>query len=687
MEWNFDQMVERIVKEAGIPRDEALRRIHEKQMELDGFVTPEGAANIVARELGIVFERPVPETRALRLHDLVPGMSRVDVTARVQRVLEPKEFQRPDGSKSAVGGLILYDGTAQVRLTLWGDKARALEEIKKGDLVKITNGYVREGLDGRPELSLGSRGSLQLNPEDPEAASIPPLPEGPVRISEIRPELAEVDVVGRITGISGPRRFERADGSTGEVSTIFLSDGTGVIRVSLWGELARHAERLKKGDAVRLENAAVREGLGKRAELSLDARGRLVLNPPEASSLPQVPGRVLKIKEIEPEMPSIDVLGVVRRKLPQVEFRRSDGSPGRVASIIIADDTGTVRVSFWGKNAEIVEGLKPGDVLMIRNAYSRTGLGGRPELHIGMATAVEINPPGLSVGELKPSPVKIAELEPNMESLEIIGRVVDVHGVREFHRPDGTSGKVMGLTIGDETGLVRVSLWHAHADEASDVRAGDILKLVDCYTVAGMFDPVEVHLGKTGTLIKNPPGVELPPVELLRNLERRVRRMSIGEIGQEGGRVQVRGTVVQVFRRRPVFDVCPNCGRSLGTVDSSMMCGECGKVVTPEHRPVISLLLDDGTDTIRVVMFGKTVENFLGMDQGRIFEMYRSASSLDEFYNGLGLVGRELVVSGTVRMDRYLNQLELRAFGVRVADPREETRMIIQGLKEEMRKL
>jgi len=686
VEWDFNQMVERIMKESGISKNEILRRIHEKQIELDGFVTLEGAANIVARELGIIFDHPKPEPRALRLHDLVPGMSRVDVVARVQRVIEPKEFQRSDGSRSAVGGILLYDGTAQTRLTLWGDQTSVLKEIKKGDIVRIMNGYVREGPNGKPELSLGSRGNLQPNPDDPRTNEIPPLPEGTITISEIRPELAEVDVVGRVVSRSGPRKFERSDGTTGEVITIFLMDGSGQIRVSLWGELVRLAEKIKRGDVIKIENAAVREGLGGRVELSVDSRGRVILNPPEVLHLPQLPETPLRINEIEPDMLSIDVVGIVRRRLPRIEFKRSDGSTGRVMSIVLADETGSIRVSFWGKNAEMVERLNTGDVISIKNAYSRSGLGGRPELHIGAATSVEVNPPGVGVADLKPSPIKISELEPNMEALDIVGRVLEISGTREFIGASGKKGKVMGLVIGDGTGTVRASLWHKHAESCAELKVGDVIRLVDCYTTAGLFEPVDVHLNETGKLEKNPAGVELPPIEILRTVGRTTSRTFISDIQGEGSRVQIRGTVVHVFQRRPIFDVCPNCGRSLKTVDSNMVCGECGKVVAPEHRPVLSLLLDDGTDNIRVVMFGKTVENLLGMTSGQILEMYKSMPSLEEFYGRLNLAGRELVVTGLVRTDRFLNQPEIRAFEVREADAKEEARRIIEELKAEMRK-
>ncbi|MEM2878444.1 MAG: DUF2240 family protein [Candidatus Hadarchaeales archaeon] len=687
MEHSFDQMIERIVRDTGLNREEVLRRVNEKQRELDWFVTPEGAANIVARELGIVFERPEPETRSLRLQDLVPGMSRVEVIARVQRVQEVKEFRRSDGTTSSVGSIILYDGTGQARLTLWGEKTSVLQDIKKGDILKVTNGYVREGLDRKPEISLGSRGTLELNPDDPRCRDIPALPEGPTRISEVDPMMAEVDVIGRITGISEPKVFERSDGSTGKVSSIFITDGTGQIRVSLWGELSDISRRLKRGDVVRIENAYVKEGPGGRPELGLDSRGRIFQNPSDAPAIPELPTKPAKIREVEPNMPSVDVMGAVRRKLPTRDFRRSDGSTGKVASVVIGDETGTIRVSFWGRTTETAERINVGDVLLLKNASSRSGLWGFPELHVGPLTTIEINPSGVDIKTPAQSQVNISELEPNMEALKIVGRIIEISAPRDFTDSSGRSGKVMSMIIGDQSGAVRVSLWHRKAEEGSGLRVGDIVRLIDCYTAPGLFEPVEVHLEETGRIERVEDDAGIPRVEVIRGMRERAKRTPIAEIGGEGARVQIRGTVVQVFNRRPFFEVCPSCGRSLGVEEREVTCRECGKVVTPEHRPVLSLLLDDGTETLRVVMFGKIVEDFLKKSSGEIYRMYHSAQSTEEFYGGLNLISRELVVTGVVRQDRFTNQPELRAYEVREAVPVDETRMLIEELKAEAKKI
>lgn len=686
MQVNFEQMVGKILESSKLSHDELMARIRSKQEELGGFITLEGAANIVARELGIkdIFERKEPEVRPLRIEDLIPGMSKVDLVARVVRIHEPREFQRQSGRPGWVGSLLLRDGTGQVRLALWDDKTSLIKEgkVQKGDIIRAKNAFVRQGLDKQPELSLGMRGVIELNPDDPRAKELPPLVEAKVRIADLKQEMAEVDIAGRVLAVSDCRGFERPGKTTGKVSTLTLMDSTGQARVSLWDEWAEFSKNLKRGDAVKLENAAVRLGLGGRVELSLGSRGRLILNPPEVAELPESVERPLKLGEVEAGMQSLDLAARVKRKLPPHEFRRSDGSTGRVASVILADETNAIRASFWDAAVDLAQKLQLNDVVLLKNAYSRVGLGERVEVHVGRAAHVEVNPPGIIVGEPKPGRVKIGELEPNVDALEVVGRVMDVFGAREFTRSDGRTGRVASITIGDNTGATRASLWHEQADNVESVKVGDVVKLVDAYSTLGMFGQPELHLGRQGRIEVNPEGEELPPADVLKVTAPEAERLNIAEIDREGMRAQVRGTVVQVFHHRPIFDSCPTCGRSLGSVDTSLLCEECGKVVTPEHRVVLSFMLDDGTDNIRVALFGKVAERLLGMDAQQVFDLFKSTPDLAEFYDKLKLVGRELLVAGTTRQNKYFNQLELRGSDVRAADPKEEARALLEKLKE-----
>ena len=158
----------------------------------------------------------------------------------------------------------------------------------------------------------------------------------------------------------------------------------------------------------------------------------------------------------------------------------------------------------------------------------------------------------------------------------------------------------------------------------------------------------------------------------------------ISSLQKEGMRAQLRGTIVQVFHRRPLFDVCPSCGRSLGSVDTSLMCEECGKVVKPEHRVVLSFVIDDGTGNIRAVLFGRVAEKLLGMSAQQVFDQFKQLSDLVELYKKFDLIGREVILAGTTRYDKYFGQLELMVNDVQIPDPKREARNLLERIKAEV---
>jgi hypothetical protein len=67
---SFDDMVKTILERGKVSRDELMSKIRQKQEELSGFITSEGAAIIVGRELGVEFGRKEPEVRELTIDDL-----------------------------------------------------------------------------------------------------------------------------------------------------------------------------------------------------------------------------------------------------------------------------------------------------------------------------------------------------------------------------------------------------------------------------------------------------------------------------------------------------------------------------------------------------------------------------------------------------------------------------------------
>jgi len=172
------------------------------------------------------------------------------------------------------------------------------------------------------------------------------------------------------------------------------------------------------------------------------------------------PEVMTKIGSIRPEMGNVTFTGRVIAVSPLREFQRSDGSLGRVANITLGDETGSVRIALWDENAELV---KSGDIavdqcLKVRG-LAKEGYAGT-EVSLGRSGGLEeidqdIHP--------RITPYKIGELKKDMSDISLLAVVVDPGEIREFERRDGSKGQVRGVTLGDESGKIRLTLWDEQA--------------------------------------------------------------------------------------------------------------------------------------------------------------------------------------------------------------------------------
>ncbi|MCX6815345.1 MAG: OB-fold nucleic acid binding domain-containing protein [Candidatus Aenigmarchaeota archaeon] len=88
----------------------------------------------------------------------------------------------------------------------------------------------------------------------------------------------------------------------------------------------------------------------------------------------------LNIQSVMPGMQNVDVTGKITRISPIKEFK-TEKAEGRVSNIIIADKTGSVRMSLWNDEIEKLTNLEVGDVVNIRG-YVKDNMG-QPEIRLG----------------------------------------------------------------------------------------------------------------------------------------------------------------------------------------------------------------------------------------------------------------------------------------------------------------
>ena len=159
--FSLKEIVKEISKVSKLSEDEVNQKIGEKQIELSGLVSPEGAAYIVGKELGVNLLKE-PAKRRLKVKNVIPGIRSVDIAGRIVNISDKRDFER-GGKTGSVVNITLGDDTGVVRLSLWNSEIELLKEldVKEGDVVKVTGGYVKEDNRGNSEIRLGRMGKLE----------------------------------------------------------------------------------------------------------------------------------------------------------------------------------------------------------------------------------------------------------------------------------------------------------------------------------------------------------------------------------------------------------------------------------------------------------------------------------------------------------------------------------------------
>lgn len=102
---------------------------------------------------------------------------------------------------------------------------------------------------------------------------------------------------------------------------------------------------------------------------------------------------VLKIRNIVPELSRVNFFGKIIQ-ISQVREFETERGKGKVINLVLADETGTIRLPLWNEAVELVgkeEGLNAGDVVEITNAYTRRDNFGRADLQLGKYGSIKKN--------------------------------------------------------------------------------------------------------------------------------------------------------------------------------------------------------------------------------------------------------------------------------------------------------
>lgn len=475
----LENVVKRILAlKPNLTRDAVERLIDEERAKAAGLLTEEAAAHMVASNLGLDGAGERIEAK-LRIGGLTSGLGDVSLTGRVLHVFPASAFTRLDGREGKVLRMLIGDSTGSATAVFWDERADQVvaSKITPGKIVRILHGYTRERR-GEVEINVGNRGQVYLEPLDAAAEEFPEVDALYKTPGDIR-RPGTVNLVGVVVDGYPASTFRRGDGSEGRVVRLVLEEGGGRINLVVWDERVDEVKDVAMGTRIRIAGGNAKARGEGSFEVHVNRGTSLEVLEEGVRPLEPV-SRWTKLADLKTGMFSVNVVARVAQIGEKREFARRDSSVGRVASVLLEDETGTARLSLWDDDVDLIEDLKVGSLLAVENGYTRMSLGA-VGLNAGRNGHITLNPSDASVEAIRIEDklVEIQALREGQTNVFIRGRVLDEPEVREVETARGPA-TVASFRIDDGTGEVRVSVWRDLVKQVEGLAPGALVRIENC---------------------------------------------------------------------------------------------------------------------------------------------------------------------------------------------------------------
>lgn len=185
---------------------------------------------------------------------------------------------------------------------------------------------------------------------------------------------------------------------------------------------------------------------------------------------------ISKIQELSTSKGKVIVKGIVEKTFGVKEFEN-----GIVTSIILADESGRVRITLWNDAAKLI---KTGDVVEGAKIKAKGFLKKRNnEIEVSIS-----DPSDIEVFEVEFK--SISSIIPGIVNIK--GRV---SGFGEVRKIDSKNVEIAEIYISDEGGRIRVLLWGDKVNIYKNLDIGDFVEIRNGYAKVGRDGEMEIHCG------------------------------------------------------------------------------------------------------------------------------------------------------------------------------------------------
>jgi replication factor A1 len=183
---------------------------------------------------------------------------------------------------------------------------------------------------------------------------------------------------------------------------------------------------------------------------------------------------VVQLAEVHPGQEAT-VQGIITSIQPVRSFSRKNGREGKVANLLISDQTGTLAIVFWNDDALRVESgeFQKDMKIKIINGYTKQGRHG-VELHVGRWSSISVEAKDASDEEIVNNK---QQTDKNHDSNEMIkGTILSISPTNVFLKKDETYGFVCKVHVKTTRGIELITVWDNQVKNLQEFNKGDTVE-------------------------------------------------------------------------------------------------------------------------------------------------------------------------------------------------------------------
>ena len=494
MSLDFKKMIEIVLqKKPDISAEDVRELIDEKKRKIGaGYLTDQGALFLVAADLGVSFENN--QSNLTSIKDLYIGANDVNLSARIITIYPIRKYTRKDSNEEVKNRtLTIYDKDSSIKLRLWDQHVSFPEdyEVKPGDLIKISHGYAKSGLDNKPIINLGAKGVIEKgsgsnNNDDDYNLEIPSLDSLSKTVDEIKEPIDNIIVTGILSSNPRVSRYVNFRNEQGKSLHIPLSneEGTKTIRSIIWNINEDKIPGIfTQGSKVKLIGVKVKQGNPQYSNEEFEIHGD--------------EGTIIQLQQIK----SIDGASL------KDEDEELDGGKVVVLKILStgSEFENTVNENFLAINKEnkdfislvvdprlIEEKIYPGIIIegIPNRVFGNVIYFTDESSYLRIVTETyESSFPQDSEIETKIKNIQVSEKPYIVEAI-----ILQAPNTSNITTKSGEDITVSETLVGDDTGEIRLTGWREQSSKIAKLNVGDRVKIIGAVAGMGRENRIEVTL-------------------------------------------------------------------------------------------------------------------------------------------------------------------------------------------------